>query len=773
MRVRKNPDTVAVALLLAILTALFFDVLILGNCFHERDLTIFYYPSKHIVREALLSGEMPLWNPNYASGQPLAANPEYEVWYPLQLLVLLPDYFLGFRLHILIHFYLAAIAMYALLRSLDLSPPGAFFGALIYAIGGPLLSLTNLLVFLFPMAWLPLVLLFARRFLREPNRRDFAIAVILLGIVATIGEPTTLTQIWALVGLYAIYHAWTTRRRSFRELAAAAGRGALLIATGFAAGAVQLIPAADHARDSVRRAGFGFDMVTHWSMHPKRVLEIVFPRLLRSMFNEAGETMLTQLNRGAAFISDFSFGVLAAILFVAAIVLWTRRTPFLLAGIAGSWFIAAGHHTPLWKLLYDLGPGRSLRYPEKYVLTGLFLLVILVAILFDRIATGERRVTKAAFMTAMLWTGVALIAALVASHVVLDLEEEFVPPGFTMISPRMFWLDLAMRGAVVAFFLWQIGRRERRMPWIAALLALAAFDLSRNYGEVATRQPRAFFEKPHLLAALPEKKEPYRVFHQADWEWRYGNAQAREYFNDARRFFWMERNGAFPSFPARWGVELALEQDFDQTYLMPSTDFIQSMIDVWRRTGQWPALFEAMTNVHYRAVLRPVPSSLASMPPREIQPVALVPAGDHPRFYFADQIETIGGRHDFADKVARGTWSARVAFVESPAFPPASGIVHSASQTFTHIDLDVQSSGRALLVLSVTPHKYWRATIDGRAVPLGVANLGSMSLEVPAGRHRVGLRYANPLVVICGIVSGVVVVMCVVVALMTARVPRS
>lgn len=755
MRAWKHPDTIAVAVLIAIVTALFFDVLFLGNCFHERDLTVFFYPSKQIVREAMLSGELPLWNPRYAGGQPLAANPEYEIFYPLQWLVLLPNYFLGFRLHILIHFYLAAIAMYAFLRSLDLTPPGAFFGALCFAIGGPMLSLVNLLPYLFAMAWLPLVLLFARRYLRGPNRRDFAIATILLGIVATTGEPTSLVQTWALIGLYTLYHSW-------RRL----GHGALLMAAGFAAGAVQIIPAADHAGDSVRKAGFTWELVTHWSAHPGRLLEIVFPRLLRSMFQN-GETMLTRFNDGAAFFTDLSLGVLAAILTVAALVTWTKRTPYLLIGILGSWFVAAGSHTPLWRFLYDLGPARSLRYPEKFTLTAFFLLVVLVAIAFDRVARGERRVTRAVLITAVLWTAVAVIAGLASSGVLPAIEERFHPPGFRLLSPRMFWLDLALRGAVVAALIWQIGKREKRMPWIAALLALAALDLARIYDEVAPRQPREYFERPPILSALPAKSEPYRVFHQADWEWRYGNPIAGEYFNDVRRFFWIERNGIFPSFPSRWGVDLALEQDFDQTYLTTTTDFINSMVDVWRRTGQWPQLYEAMSNVHYRAVFRPPAIGLAETTiPSRIQPVALIPAGNHPRFYFADQVETIGGRHDFADKIARGTWSHRVAFIEAPTFTPSAGTVRHAKQTWTHIDLEVDASrAPALLVLSVTPHKYWKATLDGRPTPITIANLASMAIEIPAGRHRVALRYSNPVVMVCGVVSLITVLGCVVVAM--------
>ena len=75
MRFRRNPDAVAIALLIGLITVVFFDVLFLGHCFHERDLTVFYYPTKSIVRDATLSGEFPFWNPRYASGQPIWLSP--------------------------------------------------------------------------------------------------------------------------------------------------------------------------------------------------------------------------------------------------------------------------------------------------------------------------------------------------------------------------------------------------------------------------------------------------------------------------------------------------------------------------------------------------------------------------------------------------------------------------------------------------------------------------------------------------------------------------
>jgi len=48
----------------------------------------------------------------------------------------------------------------------------------------------------------------------------------------------------------------------------------------------------------------------------------------------------------------------------------------------------------------------------------------------------------------------------------------------------------------------------------------------------------------------------------------------------------------------------------------------------------------------------------------------------------------------------------------------------------------------------VTPHKYWRITIDGRTAGSVVTNIGFQGIVVPPGRHRVEMLYRNNLVVI-------------------------
>src|SRR3954471_5360160 len=195
----RRSDLLALALLFLIATVSFADVLFGVNQLYMRDLTRYYYPAKHILRDVVQHGEFPYWNRYFSAGQPIAANPEHEVFYPLTWLILLPSYDLGFRLHILVHIYIGLLGMYLLLRSMDLRPPAAWFGALSFGLGGIYLSYVNLLPILFCAAWLPLTCLFVRRFLLGHRARDFALATLFLGLQFLVGEPTTVMQTGFLI----------------------------------------------------------------------------------------------------------------------------------------------------------------------------------------------------------------------------------------------------------------------------------------------------------------------------------------------------------------------------------------------------------------------------------------------------------------------------------------------------------------------------------------------------------------------------------------------
>ena len=78
----RRSNALAAAALVALILVVFADITFLGRTFFFRDITRFAYASRAIVAAIVHAGEFPLWNPYWQSGQPLAANPGYAVFYP-------------------------------------------------------------------------------------------------------------------------------------------------------------------------------------------------------------------------------------------------------------------------------------------------------------------------------------------------------------------------------------------------------------------------------------------------------------------------------------------------------------------------------------------------------------------------------------------------------------------------------------------------------------------------------------------------------------------
>jgi hypothetical protein len=315
MTERRRKDAIALAVLTSLIALLFLDVLLGLGSLYVRDLAFYYYPAKHVLREIVLGGEFPYWNPMFSAGQPMAANPEHEVFYPLTWLILLPSYDLGFRLLVVLHLWIAAWTMYALLRSMRLRAAAALLGALSFALGGMMGSLLALLPYLFIMAWLPLTCLHTRRYLLFRKRRDLALAMFFFGLQVIIGEPTTVLQSGLLLGLFAI---WLGMRRGGVRRAGRAVAAVGLISIGaLLVSAVQTLPVLDHARDSVRAAGFDFELVSLFSMPAAKPAEWLFPNVLE------GKAHLYP-GRGYPYIKNIYPGLLIAALALAGLIARVR-----------------------------------------------------------------------------------------------------------------------------------------------------------------------------------------------------------------------------------------------------------------------------------------------------------------------------------------------------------------------------------------------------------------------------------------------------------------
>lgn len=750
----RRGDYAAVLLLLILGTLFFSHILFFGRSFYLRDLTRYYYPTKRLVREVMLSGEFPHWNRYYSAGQPMAANPEYEVFYPPQWLVLLPSYDLGFRLHIVFHVYAALLGMYLLLRSMELKRRASFFGALTFGLGGLFLSLVNLLPIMFCATWIPYMLMFTRRALMRRSVSDIAAAGLFGGLQILTAEPTTLIQTWFLIGMYALYRAWYSTRRlatAYRNLLIVM----LVILSAALVGAVQLFPAFDHVTDSVRSRPFDYSLVTTWSMPFAKPLELIYPNVFGHMSLENvtwywGGGMYP--NTGSPFIYNIYCGLLVTALVIGALFVRPRGGRLVLAIVSASVLLALGGHTPLFKGLYAMGIG-SIRYPEKFALMGVIALIIFGAQMLDRLLDGDRRLAGAALGFVLGAGGFALAIALFSFTPwfvqLFSLLWGAKEPQATYMAGiyRIDWWLAVARCSILAVLLVLARERRTGMIWFSILCVVTLLDLTAISIEINPTLPRNFFTPPPIVRQFASAPQDYRLFHEADW---YGTTEtAKKYFSTGNAVYFVVRNALFPMTPASWGFRTVLERDYDKTALLSTVDLVDSMWQVKNRGRKdWAQIFLAMSNGRYHGSFETFEDEKKRVGGkfRQARPVTFVDRGASPRYYFADQLEQIQKREQFIDKLASASWSRRVAFVSFGQFLPAAGRVLRVDEKNNEFALEVDAAGKAFLVASVTNHKYWRAFIDENPTPIEVVNIGYQGVIVPPGRHKVRFVYRNPIV---------------------------
>jgi hypothetical protein len=576
----RRADGKIVALLVFVVLLFFADVLFLGSGFYVRDVYRDYLPSRFVLRQAVVGGEMPLWNRFYSAGQPLAANPGFQTFYPGTWLCLLPSFLAGFNLQIVLHVALAAAGMYLMLRDRGTGPEASIFGAVAFALGGAILSLTNLLPFLTSVAWWPLIVMFARR-------RSAGGLALTLGMLLLAAEQAVIIQTLILI----VAAAWPINRRVVL--------GCLL---AFGIGAVQLVPALDLMRDTGRAQRLSAEDAKAWSMPAVRPVELFHAHAFGRITDDGAEY------RGAwrytpprvPLIFSIYCGLLVPLLAIAGLVMRARGWASTAALVLLSYALAIGGAAFF----------RVVRYPEKWVLFGLFALVAFAATALDRF---DRRLAIAAIVVTLI-------------------------------------------------------------------------DLGLHVNELAPRMPRRFFDPPPIAAQIDRGA---RLFHEAAWP------MSRIALRGGEETYWSQRDALLPFTPALYGIATALELDINLTNLTPAERFVETM---WRaRANGAPAVpYAAAANVG--TVLVPDhPVRVIRLPPR-------------PRYFLAK------------------------------------GRVLRTAETANTATIDVDASGSEFLEISVTPHRYWRATIDGAPAKLEPANIGFQRLAVPAGQHTVVMRYDNPVI---------------------------
>lgn len=281
---RKDLPPLLLFLFLPILA--FPELFFLEKTLFRGDLTWIHYPLRIFAAEEWLAGRIPLWNPYVLSGNPLLAEAQIGVLQPLNTLFLLPiPPYRTLTLFVTLHYTLAALFTYLLVRLLGLGRAGATLGGLSFGFGGFLMAQVTNLNIMTGAAWLPLV--FAAFVWALQTRRP---AVALLG-----GIPLALhiyaahPQIPFYTTLLLVIYALFESARILFSSSFAASRWVevarvwfllfLMFGCGLLLGAPQIWPTWELQRYSVRSAGVSFDQIVYFSMPPVQWIALMLPNV--------------------------------------------------------------------------------------------------------------------------------------------------------------------------------------------------------------------------------------------------------------------------------------------------------------------------------------------------------------------------------------------------------------------------------------------------------------------------------------------------------------
>ena len=388
-----------------------------------------FYPRRAVLTTALRAGELPLWNPAILTGSPAIANPNFQLFYPPNLLAafwLEPATALPWLAWA--HLTLTGWLMFHFLRRHQLRWLAAWLGGAVWLLNGVTLVWLENPHRLSTSAWLPGIfwgyeLAFAGR-----RRLGIALGAGCLGLAILGGQMQFVLAAGLLFGLYGLAR-WRLARASWRELLPPVALGLL----GLALGAIAILPASQLAVAS-QRIQFDSQTIlgTRWPV--VRLFHLLVPDHLGNPVDTVGYWGPANYAETAAY-----FGAVSLLLILSGLIRWpwpplgwigllgmgvalavtlgsslARLVPLLPGGqfialsrwlillpLTGSWLVAVG---------MDGWLGATSRSP-RLALAATFSLLLLLTALVAWQAEGEQAsyVFKQAGRTAFLLLVAAIL----------------------------------------------------------------------------------------------------------------------------------------------------------------------------------------------------------------------------------------------------------------------------------------------------------------------------------------------------------------------------
>jgi hypothetical protein len=388
-------------------TIIFFSSQLFGSAYFWEDFVEYVYPTQAFAARESAGFVIPFWNPYIFSGMPFIADLQTGFFYPLNRVL---NFFVsndgtlsvwGLQFITILHFFIAQITFYFLIRSWKKSQFAAMISAVSFSFSMLMVCHVIHPMIIYHLAWFPLVLLFFDKGIIERNYRYGIASGLILGMSYLSGHPQTTLFLTFFLALYFIWQfMFLFKNKEIRGIAYIHTFVPAILTIVVALGifAVQYLPSTELA-DTAVRAENTYQKSSEGSLEFSQIFSAVVPNIFGVMNTNPNNNFPFYLNLSdnsqAPFYyyweTSFYFGIAALILglFGAITNFKNRIVGFMIAISIFGFLYALGSNFFIHKIFFGLPFFNLFRMPARMMMFVILGFSVLASFGFDEIISGK------------------------------------------------------------------------------------------------------------------------------------------------------------------------------------------------------------------------------------------------------------------------------------------------------------------------------------------------------------------------------------------------
>jgi len=284
-------DKFYIAFLLSLPIIVFYPMFIQGKILFWLDMFYYFMPFRLMCAESIRNGILPLWNPYIYCGNPLLANMQSAVFYPLNILFYIFPFKIALPITTYITFSIMSIYFYFFMKLNNATEEASLLGSLLFTFNFYMLVKAVELADLNVMSWLPAILYYSKRYIESNKIYDIILLILIISLSFLGGHPQVFAYILILLFFYLFYEIFIIKRNFFKFIKI----NTLILFFLFFIISIQLLPTIDFILKSTRNtAGIGLSESRVTYIHFEQILQFFFPFIVN--LYEKSETFYNWVN---------------------------------------------------------------------------------------------------------------------------------------------------------------------------------------------------------------------------------------------------------------------------------------------------------------------------------------------------------------------------------------------------------------------------------------------------------------------------------------------